>query len=430
MAEAVLLDLFGLKLNSQKNCHQMLLKALNAVRYHHTANAKFFCIMCCSNISSETDGECGNCELEINNGLSALLRKFETVSNSSMVASLYTIKQKIDEKNLSSIKVIVPVYRKTLMKAFIDQLFTDVYSFEFEDLQMTLQGGLLKQSNEINMITAQELEEIQNEVETYLRSLPPLKGELTIITSPSIPDIFIHGFTTRTGGISYLPTLSSLNLFSSSKRRDPKAVVQENLRRLANAAGFNAEKFYRIKTDHANDVWIMGRKEPESYDGITTNQRGVTIAALGADCIPIVFADPVKKACGVAHSGWKGTLLGVAMATVNAMIAEYGCSLEDIIVVLGPSVGPCCFTLPKESATAFHNLDPKCVRLFDSPDPSIDIRKATRVLLERGGILPQNIQDQDQDLSLCTSCHPNKFFSHVRDGLSFGTQIGFISIRE
>lgn len=76
--------------------------------------------------------------------------------------------------------------------------------------------------------------------------------------------------------------------------------------------------------------------------------------------------------------GWKGTLLGVAMATVNAMRAEYGCSLEDIIVVLGPSVGPCCFTLPRESAKAFHNLDPGCVRLFDSPNPCVDIRKATR----------------------------------------------------
>ncbi|XP_036687477.1 purine nucleoside phosphorylase LACC1 [Balaenoptera musculus] len=426
MAEAVLIDLFGLKLNSQKNCHQTLLKTLNAVQYHHGAKAKFLCIMCCSNISCDHD----NCELETSNGLSAFLREFETVSNPSMAASLYTIKQKIDEKNLSSIKVIVPVHRKTLMKAFIGQLFTDVYSFEFEDLQMTLKGGLLKQPTEINIITAQELEAIQNEIETYLRSLPALKGELTIITSPLIPDIFIHGFTTRTGGISYIPTLSSFNLFSSSKRRDPKAVVQENLRRLGNAAGFNVKKFYRVKIDHANDVWIMGRKEPESYDGITTNQRGVTIAALGADCIPIVFADPVKKACGVAHSGWRGTLLGVAMATVNAMIAEYGCSLEDIIVVLGPSVGPCCFTLPRESAKAFHNLDPRCVRLFGSPNPYVDIRKATRILLEQGGILPQNIQDQNQDLSLCTSCHPDKFFSHVRDGLNFGTQIGFISIRE
>lgn len=65
--------------------------------------------------------------------------------------------------------------------------------------------------------------------------------------SLSSTDIFIHGFTTRTGGISYLPTLSSLNLFSSSKRRDPKVVVQENLRRLGCAAGFNVKNFYRIK---------------------------------------------------------------------------------------------------------------------------------------------------------------------------------------
>lgn len=425
----MLIDLFGLTLNSQKN-YQTLLKTLNAVRFHHAAKAKFLCIMCCSNISSERNDDLDTYELETANGLSALLREFEIVSNPSMVASLYTIKQKIDEKNLSSIKVIVPMHRKTLMKAFIDQLFTDVYNFEFEDLQVTLKGGLLKQSTEVNVITTQELEAIQNEIETYLRSLPALKGELTIITSPLISDIFIHGFTTRTGGISYIPTLSSFNLFSSSKRRDPQVVVQENLRRLGNAAGFNVKKFYRIKTDHANAVWVMGRKEPESYDGITTNQRGVTIAALGADCIPIVFADPVKKACGVAHAGWKGTLLGVAMATVNAMIAEYSCSLEDIIVILGPSVGPCCFTLPRESANAFHNIDPECVRLFDSPNPYVDIRKATRILLEQGGILPQNIQDQMQDLNLCTSCHPEKFFSHIRDGLNFGTQIGFISIRE
>ncbi|XP_059540676.1 purine nucleoside phosphorylase LACC1 [Myotis daubentonii] len=429
MAEAVLVDLFGLTLNSQEN-YPTLLKTLDAVRSHHAAKAKLLCIMCCSNISCERNGDLDTYELETTNGLSALLREFEIVSNPSMAASLYTIKQKIDEKNLSSIKVMVPMQRKTLMKAFIDQLFTDVYNFEFEDLQVTLKGGLLKQSTEISMITTQELEAIQNEIETYLRSLPALKGELTILTTPLISDIFIHGFTTRTGGISYIPTLSSFNLFSSSKRRDPRVVVQENLRRLGSAAGFNVKKFYRIKTDHANDVWVMGRKEPESYDGITTNQRGVTIAALGADCIPIIFADPVKKACGVAHAGWKGTLLGVAMATVNAMIAEYGCSLEDIIVILGPSVGPCCFTLPRESANAFHNIDPECVRLFESPNPYVDIRKATRILLEQGGILPQNIQDQIQDLNLCTSCHPEKFFSHVRDGLNFGTQIGFISIKE
>lgn len=265
--------------------------------------------------------------------------------------------------------------------------------------------------------------------------LPPLPQILPPGSGLSISDTFIHGFTTRTGGISYIPTLSSFNLFSSTKRKDPKAVVQENLCRLAQAAGFNPEKFHHIKTDHANGVWIMGKKEPNLYDGITTNQSGVAIAALGADCMPLIFADPTKKACGVAHSGWRGTLLGVAMATVNALVAEYGCHLEDILVVMGPSVGPCCFTLPRDSAKAFHNLDPRCVRLFDSPNPYVDIRKATRILLERGGILPQNIQgdsksDQNQNLDLCTSCHPDMFFSHVRDGINFGSQMGFILIRE
>lgn len=71
-------------------------------------------------------------------------------------------------------------------------------------------------------------------------------------------------------------------------------------------------------------------------------------------------------------------MLGVAMATVNAMVAEYDCSLEDVVVVLGPSVGACCFTLPRESAAVFHHLDPACVRLFDTPNPCVDIRKATR----------------------------------------------------
>ncbi|XP_036610329.1 purine nucleoside phosphorylase LACC1 isoform X3 [Trichosurus vulpecula] len=300
MAEAILIDFFGLKLNSQSNC--VLLKTLNAVQYLHATNAKYLCIMHCHNLRCESDGEHDDSELEMINSLPTLPVGFEVISNSSMAATLYTIKQKLDEKSLSSIKIMTTLQRKALLEVFIDQLFTDVYHFEFEDLPLDLGESHVKESIELNTVTNQELEEIQNAIKTYLRSLPGLNGELTILTSSLIPDTFIHGFTTRTGGISYLPTLSSLNLFSSTKRRDPKAVVQENLRRLAQAAGFDPEKFHRIKTDHANGVWIMGKKEPDSYDGITTNQRGVTIAALGADCIPLIFADPVKKACAVAHS--------------------------------------------------------------------------------------------------------------------------------
>ncbi|CAI9550111.1 unnamed protein product [Staurois parvus] len=248
-------------------------------------------------------------------------------------------------------------------------------------------------------------------------------------------ETFLHGFTTRSGGISIIPTLSGLNLFCSPKRKDSKAVVEENFRRLGKAAGFDPQTYISIKVDHADIVKILGKTEPERYDGIVTNQKGMTIAAPGADCIPILFCDPVKRACGAVHSGWKGTLLGVSMATVNAMVSEYQSDVKDILVVLGPSVGPCCFTLTQEEAKAFHDIDPQCVRQIESSRPNVDIRRATRVLLERGGILPQNIQDdtiedRSQNVTLCTSCHPDKFYSHIRDGENFGIQICFIAIRE
>lgn len=189
MAEAVVIDLFGLKLNSQKICHQTLLKTLKGIHHHHAAKAKLLCIMCGSDVTKERDGENDLSDVEAGNGFPLLTRDFETISNSSMAASLYTIKQKIDEKNLSHIKVIVPEHRKTFVKAFIDQLFTEVYDFEFEDLQGAWGESLLKPSTEINVPTAHQLEEIQSEIEAYLRSLPTLKGDLTIITSPLIPGI-------------------------------------------------------------------------------------------------------------------------------------------------------------------------------------------------------------------------------------------------
>ncbi|NXH20750.1 LACC1 protein, partial [Bucco capensis] len=439
MVEAVLIDLFSLPANLQNNIQGLLCKTLEAIEKSSSSPAPFVCVMCCQRKGRERKGE-EESLLAALRGFQSLKRRLEVVPALTAAAALYTIKQSLDEKDLSIIKVILPALRKGLMKVYLDHLFTAVYQFEFEDLQVASACPNLQraeaQSEGQMLPTHLDVELIQSEIQRYLESLPSLKGELTILKSSLIPDdIFLHGFTTRTGGISYIPTLSSCNLFSSSKRRDPQVVVKENLRRLAKAAGFNPEAFHRVKIDHANAVCIMGKAEPDSYDGIVTNQQGVTIAAPGADCIPVLFADPVRKACGAAHSGWKGTLLGVSMATVNAMIAEYGCDVKDILVVLGPSVGPCCYQLPQESAQDFHRIDPKCVRHLDSASPYIDIRRATRILLESGGILPENIQDdsvpgQTQNVTFCTACHPEKFYSHFRDGTNFGTQIGFISIRD
>ncbi|XP_015281419.1 PREDICTED: laccase domain-containing protein 1 [Gekko japonicus] len=440
MARAVLIDLKSEGTAPWKGgAPESVARILEVVRKASSSQDPWVCVMWCQSLPSKRNGE------EVLHaavqGLHCPERSLEVVCARSTVAALYAVKQKLDEKDISQVQVLSPPRRKAFMRAFVDQLFTGIYQFEFDDLQVDLEASDLEQppgslSEVLPPLTGQDVGRIQREIKMYLESLPALKGELRILRSVLIPDhLFLHGFTTRTGGISYIPTLSSLNLFSSSKRRDPPVVVQENLRRLAVAAGFDPQAYHSIKVNHASDVWVMGKAQPESYDGIVTDQAGVAIAAPGADCIPLLFADPVRKACGAAHSGWQGTLLGVSMATVGAMVAEYGCRVEDIRVVLGPSVGPCCFTLPQESAKQFHRTDPKCVRHLESAKPSVDIRRATRVLLEAGGILPQNIQDDSvmdplQNLTLCTSCHPDQFYSHVRDGENFGTQIGFIAIRD
>ncbi|NXU52627.1 LACC1 protein, partial [Turnix velox] len=438
MVEAVLIDLFNLPANLQNNIQELLHHTLETIEKCSSIPAPFVYVMCCQRHGSDRSSE-EESLLPVLRDFWSLTERLEVVPSPTTAAALYTIKQRLDEKDLSIIKIILPSLRKDFMKVYIDQLFTIVYQFEFEDLHLTSNCENLQiaePESEGHMLPAHEVALIQREIQMYMESLPSLKGELTFLKTSLIPDdIFLHGFTTRTGGISYIPTLSSCNLLSSSKRRDPQAVVKENLRRLANAAGFNPATFHRVKCDHANAVCIMGKKEPDCYDGIVTNQKGVTISAPGADCIPVLFADPIRKACGAAHSGWKGTLLGISMATVNAMVSEYGCNVKDILVVLGPSVGPCCFRLPHESAKEFHRIDPKCVRQFDSAEPYVDIRRATRILLESGGILPENIQDdsvtdQNQNVTFCTACHPDKFYSHVRDGTNFGIQIGFISIKD
>ncbi|XP_051998094.1 purine nucleoside phosphorylase LACC1 [Xyrauchen texanus] len=350
----------------------------------------------------------------------------EVLCKSSLSASLFSFKQAIDKEDISDVKIITSSHGRDLFRVYEGLLFTSAFSFEY----IIMFEGLSCPLGDLTVICA----DVQHEVTTFLQHLPAVKGDITILRSSIISDCFAHGFTTRTGGISYISTLSSLNLFCNPRRKDSRAVVAENLRRLGLKAGFQPLQFNLIKCNHASDVWVMGKPAPDSYDGLVTNQVGVVIAAPGADCMPLLFTDPVAKVIGVAHAGWKGTLMGIAMATVKAMVSEFGSRPADIVCVIGPSVGPCCFTLEQDLAREFHAIHPDCVRHMESPTPYVDIRLTTRILLERDGIKPEHIQDirlpHKTDCTLCTSCQPELFFSHVRDGINFGTQIGFLWIKE
>ncbi|AWP13677.1 putative laccase domain-containing protein 1 [Scophthalmus maximus] len=372
---------------------------------------------------------CGERHGERRHALPSWCGSAQVLDCGSTAESLFRFKQRADRMDLSSITVLTTPRGREALARYQRQLFTAVYTFEYRVKEPTCPGCTSPAHTDSPGEGV-----VEEEVSAFVQQLPALRGDVMVLTSTLIPDIFGHGFSTRSGGVSYIPTLSSLNLFSSSRRRDPIAVVMENRRRLAVHAGFHPEPLRLVKVDHGKVVWVVGGVEPQSYDGMVTNQTGQVLAAPGADCMTLLFADPVSKVIGVAHAGWKGTLMGVSMATVEAMVTEFGCQVSDIVVAVGPSVGSCCFTLERTNALEFISIDPDCVPDPGSDRPHVNICLANRLLLQRGGIRPEHIHDNavtDRPcVTPCTSCQPDLFFSHVRDGLNFGTQVGFLWIKD
>ncbi|XP_072301420.1 purine nucleoside phosphorylase LACC1 [Eucyclogobius newberryi] len=363
--------------------------------------------------------------------LRAKAKSVTVLDDATVTGSLYRFKGIADELELCVVNVLTSPRGKALLDVYREHLFTDVYGFEFD---VSAAEACTCAACPSHAPSDTPGERVHREVREFVRELPARQGHVTVSRSTLIPDCFGHGFSSRRGGVSRISTLSSLNLFCSSKRRDPRAVVEENRRRLGVAAGFHPKPMHFPKVNHASDVWVLGKAEPDSYDGMVTDRAGVVLVAPGADCIPLLFSDPVRRVVGATHAGWRGTLMGVAMATVDSMVREFGSDVRDICVALGPSVGVCCYTMDQNQASDFIRIHPDCVPDPERVQPHVDIRRANRVLLQNGGILPEHIHDDTvrdrPEVTPCTSCNPHDYFSHVRDGVNFGTQVGFIWIRE
>jgi YfiH family protein len=170
----------------------------------------------------------------------------------------------------------------------------------------------------------------------------------------------IAGFSCRGGGVSGDP-YQSLNVGLHVGDR-PDAVI-ENRRRLCVALGVRLAQWVGLEQVHGNRVAVVGRKHRgkgsvslrnalPGVDAAITNVSGLVLAVLAADCVPLLFYDPVARAVGVAHAGWKGTLSGISRRVVEGMAREYGSCPEHIRVASGPQSGPAATKL----TNGFSNL--------------------------------------------------------------------------
>jgi YfiH family protein len=244
--------------------------------------------------------------------------------------------------------------------------------------------------------------------------------------SPVLPsDGFLHGFPERTGGVSTGPR-SSLNL--GARWGDDRATVEENRRRLAVFAGYDPDQLVITRHVHGTNVWTVGEPlaEGAEFDGLVCDRVGPVLGAFAADCIPLLFAEPEARVCAAAHAGWRGTVAGIATNVVTRM-AALGARPDRIRVALGPSIGPCCFEVGPEVVSEFRAAFGELAGLV-VPGPHkdhIDLRVASRAVLERAGVRPENIDDRPP----CTRCEGDRFFSYRRDGKEGGVHMGFIGLR-
>ena len=250
--------------------------------------------------------------------------------------------------------------------------------------------------------------------------------------------IVCHGFSTRMGGVS-TGVYSTMN-FAFLKGDDPDH-VRENYRRMAKAIGVDEEKMVLSWQTHTTNIrkvteddagkGITRERDYQDIDGLITDVPGLTLVTFYADCVPLYFLDPVRRAVGLSHSGWRGTVGRMGQATVEAMGREYGSNPGDIIACIGPSICQDCYEVGEEVAAEFRRAFsekywPELLCAKPEGKYLLNLWRANEIVLLEAGVKAENIQVTD----ICTHCNPDYLFSHRTMGSERGNLAAFLSIKE
>lgn len=242
---------------------------------------------------------------------------------------------------------------------------------------------------------------------------------------------FMHGVSTRIGGVSPAP-FASLNLAFTSE--DDEENMEENRRRMMAVLGMeSAVVRHYIRLVHGVVVIEVPEDEPIDYpvaaDGVVTALRGVPVSATYADCVPIILADPVKRACGVLHAGWRSAFGRIARHGVEMMKSCFGSNPSDMLAGVGPGIGRCCFEVGGEVSDAFFDKFSLWKDLMEASSNNgkyrIDLTGLNRRILMDSGIAVKNVVSVD----MCTKCRGDLFFSYRREGALSGRMLAVIANR-
>lgn len=224
--------------------------------------------------------------------------------------------------------------------------------------------------------------------------------------------------------------------------------ITEANRKFLSQIGASVDSLVTVNQKHTNNVLVAGASDAGqsllrdkflNTDGIVTNVPGSVLVIDVADCTPVFFADPVKKAVGLAHAGRKGTQLHIDQEVIAAMIREYGSDPSDIIVGIGPSICQECYEVGDDVADEFWEDWSSGFKMGEAAGFAredvmkhmngkyhINIWEANRLSLIQAGVKPENIEVS----GICTRCNKDRFYSFRGDGGIINENAGYIFIKE
>lgn len=237
-------------------------------------------------------------------------------------------------------------------------------------------------------------------------------------------DAVTHAVLTRIGGVSQ-GAYATLNLGHTVG--DDLAAVEENHRRALGPLGLDPAQVVSPWQVHGAHVDIVGREHLGTVrprtDGLVTAAPGVPLMMRFGDCAPVLLFDPVQRAIGMAHAGWRGVVAGVVEASIGTMAKRLGSDPARIWAGIGPTIGPCCYEVGTDVARKMEAACLPGTDVIHRVDGRLhaDLPAAVKAQLHAAGV------ERIEDASLCTACRVDEFFSHrAENGHTgrFGVVIG------
>ena len=238
-----------------------------------------------------------------------------------------------------------------------------------------------------------------------------------------LPKIFLgypeirSGMSTKLGSSNQ--TDFDVNL--SNNIGDDPAIVEMNRISFLSSLGISVNELANPHQSHSANV----RKadvpaEYEDCDALITKVSGVALAIIVADCVPIHLFDPINKAIGAVHAGWRGTANGIVKRTAERMHEEFNTNAKDILAFIGPSSGVCCYEVNADVAVKFENK----IVTYNGSKIFIDLKKENAFQLKQMGVPANNLEISRH----CTICEKQLFHSYRRDGTRAGRMMAVICL--